>query len=141
MRFILAFVTFGLLCSMTLETEARARGGGLFKGGRSFQSAPASQAKSGLGVGVGVVVPVGAPSEQSSFRQRQRSLRLPPLPAEEPDAPKFHSAAADRTAPVSPDAKRPWCQDGKVVGRGSGFCEVTLASGRSGAPALLTLSN
>jgi hypothetical protein len=147
MRVALAIVAAGLVCSMTAEAEARARGGGLFRGARgSSAAAPIQPVKTAprAGVGVGVVVPVGyGRSERASARnpQQQHFLPLPPRPAEDADAPRIHSASADAAPSVATEPKRPWCQDGRVVGRGSGFCEVTLAADRGSAPALLTLGN
>lgn len=154
MRVALVLVGIGFACSVVGDAEARARGGGAFKGGRGSYSAPQAktpqaktpQARSGpsVGVGVGVVVPVGTsrPTRGATRPQGPYLLPLPPRPPEDGDteAPKIYSASAD-AASTNTEARRPWCHDGEVVGRGAGFCEVTLAAERRGAPALLAFGN
>jgi hypothetical protein len=137
MRLGLALVAIAIAC--TLPGEADAKRGGFSKGG-SRSSAPSPvpaaakpAASPRAGVGVGVMVPVGFGRSSSGSAQPGYALPLPPRPAEEADAPKFHSAAAE--------GPKPWCHDGEVVGRGAGFCTVSLKPDAAGAPALLALSN
>jgi hypothetical protein len=87
------------------------------------------------------MVPLGTGrSGSSQAAQPGYALPLPARPAEDADAPRFHSASAQAPAiEAKPEPKRPWCDGGQVVGRGAGFCEVNLAPERRGAPALLAL--
>jgi hypothetical protein len=85
------------------------------------------------------MVPVGVGRSRSGSAQPGYALPLPPRPAED-DAPRFHSAAAEAPQ-AAPAVAKPWCHDGQVVGRGAGFCAVSLKPEAVGAPALLALSN
>ena len=142
MRVAVALVA--ICAGLTIAGGADARAGRGFKGGgRSYSAAPTAQPASAprVGAGVGVIVPLG--SRSSSARQADQAgyvLPLPPRPAEV-ETPRVYSASAETTEPKPAIAKRPWCHDGQVVGRGAGFCEVTLAAERSGAPAILALTN
>ena len=143
MRLGLALVAIVVACTVPGEADAR-RGGG-FKGSGSRSSAPAPTpaqpaASPRVGVGVGVMVPVGASRSSSGSAQPGYALPLPPRPAEESEAPRFHSAAAEPPQ-APPPVSKPWCHDGQVVGRGAGFCTVGLKPEAAGAPALLALSN
>ena len=142
MRLALALVAAGMACALSGEADARAGRG--FKGGSrspSPASLPQTHPSPRVGVGVGVIVPIGT-GRSSTGRAGQPgyAIPLPARPADEPDAPRFYSAEAAPTAP-NPETARPWCHNGQVVGRGAGFCEVTLAADRQGAPALLALTN
>jgi hypothetical protein len=144
MRLALALVAVGFACTLSVEADARAGRG--FKGGSrssSPASVPQAQPSPRVGVGVGVVVPLGTGrSSTTPASQPGYALPLPPRPAEQPDGPKFYSASAEAASTErKAEPSRPWCHNGEVVGRGAGFCELTLAAERRDAPALLALSN
>ena len=142
MRLALLLAAVTATCVMSGAADARAGRG--FKGFRGHSSASVPQTQSPrLGVGIGVVVPVGTERRSTSPGAQPRYvLPLPARPAEDAEAPTFQSASAESLAAVPKrEAARPWCDNGQVVGRGAGFCELTLAQDRRSAPALLALSN
>ena len=140
----LALLLAAVTATCVLSGTADARAGRGFKGFRSHSGASGPQAQpSRVGVGVGIVVPVGTERRGTSPAAQPRYvLPLPARPAEDPEAPRFHSASAESVeAEPKREAARPWCDNGQIVGRGAGFCELTLAQDRRSAPALLALSN
>jgi hypothetical protein len=142
----LALLLAAVAATCVLASAADARAGRGFKGGFRSPSGPSvPQAQpSRVGVGVGVVVPVGTERRGTGATAQPRYvLPLPARPPEDPEAPRFHSASAEsvETGPKREASARPWCDNGQVVGRGAGFCDLTPAQDRRGAPALLALSN